>query len=308
MSVTSSTTSLEHQSPRGARGRSCTVFCKDFWTSKKTCSKIIAKNKSKSPWGDPVLFFAMIFEQVFFDAQKSLQKTVQNRPRAPWGSLRRRLGPVSELSWAVLALSWSVLGPVQPNTGPRQSQDSSRQIWEKPKTAPKTPPRRPRSILYCFLQGFLSVEKKVFKNHCKKQVRIALGRSCTVFCNDFWTPQEGLGEPQGPRGSPKRAPESPKTPPREPRRAQWEQVWSTFLVRKPQFYWGKTIGHGKCSIWHKISCDVTHQNPLRCSSKNLHHSHTGAPFWRGRAPRDPRESPREPRSGAKNLSFIEVKL
>ena len=55
---------------------------------------------------------------------------------------------------------------------------------------------------------------------------------------------------------------------------------------------------------HKISSDVPHQNPLSSSSKNPHHSRTGAPFWCGRAPRHPQESPREPRSSAENLSFI----
>ena len=61
-------------------------------------SKIIAKNSTGSPQGDPDLFFAMIFEHFFCDAQKSLQKTIQDRPRAPRGGLRRRLGPVSDLS------------------------------------------------------------------------------------------------------------------------------------------------------------------------------------------------------------------
>ena len=61
-------------------------------------SKIIAKNSTGSPQGDPDLFFAMIFEHFFFDAQKSLQKTVQDRPRAPRGGLRRRLGLLSDLS------------------------------------------------------------------------------------------------------------------------------------------------------------------------------------------------------------------
>ena len=61
-------------------------------------SKIIAKNSIGSPQGDPDLFFAMILEHVFCDAQKSLQKTVQDRPRAPRGGLRRRLGLLSDLS------------------------------------------------------------------------------------------------------------------------------------------------------------------------------------------------------------------
>ena len=61
-------------------------------------SKIIAKNSTGSPQGDPDLFFAMIFEHFFFDAQKSLQKTVQDRPRAPRGGLWRRLGLLSDLS------------------------------------------------------------------------------------------------------------------------------------------------------------------------------------------------------------------
>ena len=50
------------------------------------------------PQGAPDLFFAMIFEHFFCDAQKSLQKTIQDRPRAPRGGLRRRLGPVSDVS------------------------------------------------------------------------------------------------------------------------------------------------------------------------------------------------------------------
>ena len=82
-------------------------------------SKIIAKNSTGSPQGDPDLFFAMIFEHVFFDAQKSLQKTIQDRPRAPRGGLRRRLGPVSDLSWAVLGLSWACLGLSWAQDGPR---------------------------------------------------------------------------------------------------------------------------------------------------------------------------------------------
>ena len=61
-------------------------------------SKIIAKNSTGSPQGDPALFFAMIFEHFFFDAQKSLQKTIQDRPRALRGGLRRRLGLLSDLS------------------------------------------------------------------------------------------------------------------------------------------------------------------------------------------------------------------
>ena len=61
-------------------------------------SKIIAKNSTGSPKGDLDLFFAMIFEHVFFDAQKSLQKTVQDRPRAPRGGLMSRLGLLSDLS------------------------------------------------------------------------------------------------------------------------------------------------------------------------------------------------------------------
>ena len=61
-------------------------------------SKIIAKNSTGSPQGDPDLFFAMIFEHFFFDAQKSLQKTVQDRPRAPRGGLSRPLGLLSDLS------------------------------------------------------------------------------------------------------------------------------------------------------------------------------------------------------------------
>ena len=46
----------------------------------KKCSKIIAKNRSGSPWGDPVLFFAMIFD---------LPKRAWESPKDPEGAPRK---------------------------------------------------------------------------------------------------------------------------------------------------------------------------------------------------------------------------
>ena len=53
-------------------------FLQGFWSVEKKCSKNIAKNRSGSPWGDPVRFFAMIFELCF---RKGLGPSWQ--PRAP---------------------------------------------------------------------------------------------------------------------------------------------------------------------------------------------------------------------------------
>ena len=84
-----------------------------------------------------------------------------------------------------MASSWACVGLNRAQDGLGPSQDRSRQIRDKPKTAPKTPPRRPRSILYCFLQGFLSVDKNMFKNHCKKQYMIAPGDPDLFFAMIF---------------------------------------------------------------------------------------------------------------------------
>ena len=50
-----------------------------FLSVEKKCPKIIAKNRSGSPWGDPVLFFAMIFE---------LPKRAWESPKEPEGAPR----------------------------------------------------------------------------------------------------------------------------------------------------------------------------------------------------------------------------
>ena len=73
------------------------LFARIFDVAKKVF-KNHCKKQVRIAWGDHVLFFAMIFEHVFVDAQESLQKTVQDRSRAPRGGRRRRLELVSDLS------------------------------------------------------------------------------------------------------------------------------------------------------------------------------------------------------------------
>ncbi len=71
-------------------------------------SKIIAKNSTGSPQGDPDLFFAMIFEHFFCDAQKFCKKQY----RIDLGRLGGVFGAVLGQSRMCLERSWLCLGPV----------------------------------------------------------------------------------------------------------------------------------------------------------------------------------------------------
>ena len=95
----------------------------------KYCAEVLPE----PPEVDPVMFLSRIFERRKKRVPNSLQKTIQDRPRAPRGGLRRRLGPVSDVSSAVLALSWACVGLKRVQDGPRRPPGSPRESPESPR-------------------------------------------------------------------------------------------------------------------------------------------------------------------------------
>ena len=102
------------------------------------------------------------------------------------------------------------------------------ELPKKPKTAPKTSPRRQRQFLYCCLQRFLSVEKKVFKNHGKNRSGSPWSDPVLFFAMILELPKgawETTKEPEGPPKTTREPQETPKRAQESPMRAGLEHVF-----------------------------------------------------------------------------------
>ena len=93
----------------------------------------------------------MIFEHFFFDAQKSLQKTGQDRPRAPRGGSSAPswacLGCVLSGLGFVLGLSWGEEGPRRPKMAPREP----KRVPREPQAVPREPQTVPKWLSWALL-------------------------------------------------------------------------------------------------------------------------------------------------------------